>query len=61
MAQNRFEEIPLRKLVNGVKLERTVDEVEIGGKHVIITQNGKRRAKIVPLTGREEVRPARTA
>jgi prevent-host-death family protein len=53
MAQNKFEEIPLRTLVKRAKLERLIAEVEIGGKQVIITENGKRRAKIVPLSGRE--------
>ena len=58
---DKFEEIPLRKLVKGAKLERLIDEVEIGGKHVIVTENGKRRAKIVPLTGREQVTRSRSA
>jgi len=57
----KFEEIPLRVLVKAVRLERLIDEVEIGGKHVIVTENGKRRAKIVPLTGREQVRHSRSA
>ena len=60
MAQ-KFEEVPLRKIARPVKLGRLIDEVEIGGKHVIITQNGKRRAKLVPLSGREDVRPAKSA